>query len=155
MSQNLKYGSIFTSCINSDWLLFLSEARFPQLSIGDEDLTYRHCCDDPGMGINRCRVNWRAAHAQWTGARLLFIYPYLPTSIPDFLAWWAEHTGRRKLSPSPESSFFSKPRKFSPLQMANLNQIENLRQKNTLLLGRECIPAVGSVSQLLQRNQSG
>lgn len=54
------------------------------------------------------------------------------TSIPAFLALLAEHTGRQKSSPSPESSLFIKPGKFCPLQMANLNQIENLGQKHAM-----------------------
>lgn len=53
-------------------------------------------------------------------------------SIPAFLALLAEQTGRQKSSPSPESSLFIKPGKFHPLQMANLNQIENLGQKHAM-----------------------
>lgn len=43
-----------------------------------------------------------------------------------------EQTGKQQSSPSPESPLFFKPRKFASLQMANLNQIENLGQKYAL-----------------------
>lgn len=62
----------------------------------------------------------------------LSIFMLESTSIPAFPALLAEKTVRQKFSSSPESSLFFTLMEFSPLQMTNLNQIENLGQKHAM-----------------------
>lgn len=60
------------------------------------------------------------------------LFTLVSTSIPGTPALLAEETGKQKSSQIPERPLFFKPRKFASLQMANLNQIENLGQKHAM-----------------------
>lgn len=66
--------------------------------------------------------------SNWEPSSLFTFRAHQHPSLPSTVSRVAE----KRSSPSAESTLFFEPGKFSPPQMTNLNQIENLGQKHAV-----------------------